>query len=123
MPICIYLEEVSLISNVIFFCVPSLVLQRFLHLCSWRLCASRPPRFSSAEHLSASCLLLPPAVTSGKRNLSLLSKKKSAKKKCDKGPKEPHFTSSVLRRRTFACFWKSLSSLIISYCLLRSCKT
>lgn len=32
-------------------------------------------------------------------------------------------TSSVLRRRTLACFWKSLSSLINSYCRLRSCKT
>lgn len=31
-------------------------------------------------------------------------------------------TSSVLRRRTLACFWKSLSSLRSSYCLLRSYK-
>lgn len=30
-------------------------------------------------------------------------------------------TSSVLRRRTLACFWKSRSSLSSSYCLLRSC--
>lgn len=31
-------------------------------------------------------------------------------------------TSSVLRRRTLACFWKSRSSFSSSYCLLRSCK-
>lgn len=31
-------------------------------------------------------------------------------------------TSSALRRRTLACFWKSRSSLSRSYCLLRSCR-
>lgn len=85
--------------------------RRLLAAAAWEI-ADRPFKLQQQDSSSVS-----------PQNISVchfLFRGSSAKSSSPFKQKHWFITSSVLRRRTLACFWKSLSSFSISYCRLRS---